>query len=319
MLTARSETEDYVEASNAQRGVAYVCRGCRQPVIFKSGRVRCPHFAHHPGSACAHGAQMSPEHLAAQVLLAKALRDRGVTVQLEAHMASLAGDRRIDVLASPEDRPEVRIAIEVQMSDLTIAAIDARTQSYQAEHVAPLWLRLYDFSKWIDAQRLRGRGTIWIEKHYARAWERWAYDHLGQFLWFMDSKTLRLWRGTFVNAHSYLESSTWYDSSGDEQSAGGYFKEITQWVELELQGPYRASELLLHRARVRGADGRQRLAAWFLAPGETRPPDGPQVRATIQLDPVHAYPYRKLEVKVDGAWRRANTQDAPANWRQIDG
>lgn len=317
MLTARSDEADYVEASDAARGLVYFCRGCRQPVIFKTGRVKCAHFAHYPGSQCAYGAKMSPEHLAAQMLLAKALRERGADVLLEAPMSSLAGDRRIDVLTSPKDRPDVRIAIEVQMSDITVELIDARTTSYQTENVAPLWLRLYDFGKWSDPQVLADRKTIWIEKHYLRAWERWAYDQLGASLWFMDAKTLLLWRGTFVPAQSYRDHSSWYDSNGDEQSAGGYFQDITQWVELELEGPFHASDLLLNRGWTIGADGKRRRVAWFLAPGEKMRPAEPRVRAVSGYDAAFHYrPFRRLETKVGEDWIRARLQEAPRDWRQ---
>ncbi|PZU47062.1 MAG: hypothetical protein DI568_10220 [Sphingomonas sp.] len=314
MLTACSDTKDYVEADEAERGESYRCRGCKQLVIFKAGRLRCPHFAHFPDSRCSYGAHMSPEHLEAQRLLATALRGRGVNVTLEYDLASLAGDRRIDVLASPPDKPKVRIAIEVQMSDITVDLIDARTTTYQTEKIAPLWLRLYNFGKWNTPKFLIDRRTIWIERHYLRAWERWAYEQLGRTIWFMDSGTLLLWRGTFVPAHSYREHSSWYDSDGDEQSAGGYFKDISQWVELELEGPYYATELMLKRRRVIGKDGRQRASADFLVPGELSPPVAPNVRAIFAID-ENDHEYRQVEVRMARAWMPARMRNAPENWR----
>lgn len=316
MLTAKTEGQNYVEAIGAARGIDYACRECSRPVIFKVGRVRVPHFAHHPGAECSYGALMSAEHLKAQQVLAEALRLREVGVELEAPILSLAGDRRADVLAWPRERPTARIAIEVQASGITVDLIDARTRSYGAEGVAPLWLRLYDFGKWADPQILAGRNTIWIEKHRLRSWGRWAYDHLGGRLWFMDSLTFRIWRATFVPAHSYNEVSTWFDPGGTEVSAGGDWRDIKAWVEMELEGPFSVADLRLMRGKVRGPDGKTRLAAWFLPPEEDGAPGEPSVRATfLKAHPPGYFVQRQIQIQLGEAWSRGAFRLAPTNWR----
>lgn len=262
---------------------------------------------------------MSPEHLKTQMILSEALRERGVEVELEAPMLSLAGDRRIDVLAFPKDKPTARVAIEVQASDITIELIEARTNSYQAENVAPLWLRLYDFGRWEAPRSLTQRNTIWIDKHYLCSWERWAYEQLGQSLWFVDSKTFLFWRGTFVQAHSYVPESSWFEPGGIEQSGGNYWKDITQWVELELEGPFLAKDLRLKRNKIRGKDGKTRISACFLAPGEDAPPLSPMVRAEMKINPrLQAYVNRELYVKVGAEWTKANLKEASEGWRSFN-
>lgn len=155
MLTARTDGEGYVEAAVARRGEGYRCRACGAPVIFKPGRVRTAHFAHRPAADCAFGGPMSAAHLVAQERVAAALRARGLVVELEAPLSGAGGDRRIDVLASPSGRPQARVAIEIQASDITAAAIEARSASYQALGVAPLWLRLLDFARFTTVQLCR--------------------------------------------------------------------------------------------------------------------------------------------------------------------
>jgi len=272
-------------------------------VVLKTGQVRVAHFAHKPDADCAFGAGMSLAHLTAQRRIAEALRARGVSAELEAFMPSLAGNRRIDVLAWPADRPAARIAIEVQASDLTPELIAARTRSYNAEGVAPLWLRLLDFGAFQRVQTLPHRGAVWIDKHRARAWERWAHDHLGGRLWFLDQGTFHAWRGTFVPAHSYRE-------------ANRDWREVTQWVELELDGPFALGDLRLNRGQVTGADKVRRLAAWFAAPDEpAAAPVGPPVR--VEFKPESRGVGRYLEVLVDGRWITGLVEGARSDWRTV--
>jgi competence protein CoiA len=317
VLTAKSKTADYVEASAGAREEAYFCRGCDESVIFKRGRIRIPYFSHRAGSQCAYGATMSLEHLTAQQVLADGIRSRGAHAELEVPMASLVGqDRRIDVLAWPAAKPNARIALEVQKSDITVELIDARTQCYLEAGIAPLWVRLYDFSKWEKPGLLKGRNTIWIDRHFVRSWERWAYEHLGGELWFMDSKSFALWRGTFLDAHSYKEQTSWFSSGGEEQSAGGYWQGISQWVELELEGPYRATDLRLKRFKARGPDKKLRVAATFLAPGEEEAPAETRIRVRFLADHP-SFTRREVQVKLGDGWIAASVQPAPEGWRDF--
>ncbi|MEN5053360.1 competence protein CoiA [Brevundimonas naejangsanensis] len=314
MLTARTDTTDYIEAAEAARGVTYVCRDCRAPVVLKKGALRIAHFAHRPDAICAFGSGMSLAHLAAQRQIAEALRSRGVGVQLEAILPSLAGDRRVDVLAWPPTRLTARVAVEVQASDITVEAITARTLSYQTEAVAPLWLRLYDFGRFEDVQALPHRGTVWIEGYRARAWERWVHDQLGGRMWILDEQTGMVWRAAFIRAHTYRELSTWYGPGGEEQWAGGDWREIVQWVDLELEGPFRLSDIALNRGQVVGADGQTRLAAWFVAQGQPDRPGEASVRRRFEHG-HHGIPNRVMEVSVDDRWIPAVVEEAPSDWR----
>jgi hypothetical protein len=315
VLTARTEAAAYVEAATARRGEAYACRVCGAPVTFKPGRVRAPHFAHRPDGACAQGGRMSAAHLRAQGLIARALRARGLTVELEAPLTGERGDRRIDVLAWPPDRAAARVAIEVQASDLTAAGIEARTASYQALAVAPLWLRLLDFGAFRAVQTLPFRGTVWIERYRARAWERWAHDHLGGRLWFMDSGTGRLWRGLFAPAHRGRERAAMFREAGEAPARAADWTQAIQWVDLELDGPFELCDMRLKRGAARGPDGASRRFAWFVAPGDTdaAPPFPPQVRARFTREPRGDS--RDLQVLIDGAWIPTPIDGAASDWR----
>ena len=315
MLTARSAEQPYVEAASARRGEAYVCRGCGAPVTFKSGTIRTPHFAHRPDAACAFGARMSLAHLSAQGQIARALRTRGLIVELEAPLTGEADDRRIDVLVWPPDRPAARVAIEVQASDLSAEAIAARTHSYQRLGVPPLWLRLLDFGTFPAVQTLPARGTIWIERYRARAWERWVHDHLGGRLWFMDAGAGRVWRGQFVPAHRFRERAAVSPGPGEVSTRGADWTEARRWVDLELDGPFQVEDLKLGRGEVKGADGQLRPVAWFVPPGEdqVRPPFPADLSAAFQAERRGSS--RDLRARAGGGWVTAITDGARSDWR----
>ncbi len=305
MLTARTDEIDYVEAVQARRGAAYRCRGCGAPVVLKSGQIRIAHFAHRPDAGCAFGSGMSLAHLTAQRLIADALRGRGLEAQLEAVLPSLVGDRRTDVLAWSPDQPKARVAVEVQASDLTVDEIAARTASYGDEGVAPLWLRLLDFAAFDRVQTLPHRGAVWLEAYRARAWERWAHDHLGGRLWLLDQGPWLAWRGTFVQAHT-------------NEAGASDWREVSQWVDLELEGPFALTDLRLARRVVRGPDGVRRLCAAFAPTGDS--PDAarePGVRARLLVDGRRTE--RDLQVRVDGRWIPALVEGARSDWRTVRG
>jgi competence protein CoiA len=320
VLTARAAAEPYVEAAQARRGEAYCCRICGAPVTFKPGRVRAAHFAHRADTACAFGARMSPAHLAAQARIAEALRARGLAVEMEAPLTAPGRDggedaRRIDVLTWPPDRPAARIAIEVQASDLTADAIEARTASYQAMEVAPLWLRLLDFGAFPAVQTLPFRGTVWIERYPAKAWERWIHDHLGGRVWFMDSGTGLVWRAQFAPAHRHRERGLLRNAGGETPGRGADWTLAARWVDLELDGPFDLAALRLRRGPVGGPDGQTRRFAWFVPPGEEslEPPFPPAIRAVFQ--PEARGETRHSQVQRNGDWIPASAEGARSDWR----
>jgi hypothetical protein len=317
LLTASSEAEPYVEAAAARRGEAYRCRQCGALVTFKPGRVRTAHFAHRPDAACAFGGPMSAAHLAAQNLIATALRARGLEVELEAPLPGALGDRRIDVLTWPPGRPAARIAIEVQASDLAEGLIEARTASYQAAGVAPLWLRLLDFGGFQTVQTLPFRRTVWIERYRAKAWERWAHDHLGGRLWFMDAGTGRLWRGLFVPAHRSRERALLRGAAGEAPGRGADWATASQWVDLDLDGPFDLADVRLGQGAAAGHDARRRRFAWFMPPGEVdvRPPFPAPV--TVQFRNERVGQSRELLVLADGRWTASITEGARSDWRTL--
>ncbi len=74
------ETNNYVLPSQALKGKSYTCAECHQRVIFRSGQVRIPHFAHFtPSTKCTFynlSAGESDAHKHAKLLLQKWFREK---------------------------------------------------------------------------------------------------------------------------------------------------------------------------------------------------------------------------------------------------
>ena len=63
------------------------------------------------------------------------------------------------------------------------------------------------------------------EKYTPKAWEKWFHAvYFGRvYFWIKDLTVVPV---HFQEYKTYVESSSWYDSSGNECSAGGYYKTL---------------------------------------------------------------------------------------------
>lgn len=159
MLTAARESDGLkVAAWEAKREDApFVCFCCRQTVRLKKGEIKAPHFAHVPPVTCEYGTGESEAHrLCKMALYEKLSSDPGVR---KCEMERDLGTVRPDVSAYIND---VAVAIEVQLSNLSLAKIQYRTIEYARKGIYVLWLPLY------TPQLKR-------ELYSPRPWERWLH------------------------------------------------------------------------------------------------------------------------------------------------
>jgi hypothetical protein len=168
--------------------------------------------------------------------------------------------------------------------------------------VAPLWLRLLDFGTFKAPQSLPLTAAVWIERYGAKAWERWAVDHLGGRLWFMDAGAGRLWRGQFVVAHRQRERAAMAAAAGEARARAADWTQVSRWVDLALDGPFDPAAMKLRRGAALGPDGMARRFAWFVPAGDEaeRPPFDATIRPRFQKEARGDS--RRLEVRVDGRW-----------------
>jgi hypothetical protein len=205
MLTAkRKMTGEPVTAYLAlQRHGPFVCSDCNEEVILKTGRKTVNHFAHANPLACKFATGESDEHRRCKMEIFRALQTaQGVrNVQIERPI----GMNRADVSAEIGGVP---VAIEVQLSALSLETIQERTIEYHREGVYVLWL--LQWTPALDSPR-----------YTPTLWEKWIHG-----LYFGSGY---YWReGLIVAQYSFephlktVRKRSWFSPDGKKLTAGGY-------------------------------------------------------------------------------------------------
>lgn len=159
MLTAQRQSDSLKiaawEADKAQR--PFLCHCCGQLVTLRRGGIRAPHFAHHPPVTCEYGTGESEEHRRAKLSIYESLltHPRVTKCEIERNLGTV----RPDVSAYIDDVP---VAIEVQLSGLSLERIKYRTAEYARRGIYVLWLPLYTEG-------------LTRELYQPRPWERWLH------------------------------------------------------------------------------------------------------------------------------------------------
>lgn len=120
-----------------------ICPGCKEPVIFKKGRIKLPHFAHKPHTKCF----SFSEGETAEHLMNKSFFHQWSGGQLEAYLPQLK--QRPDILVHS-------LAIEIQCSPLSFERYIERTKNYQKHGYQPWWLlgnKLLPQQRWGQLQK----------------------------------------------------------------------------------------------------------------------------------------------------------------------
>ncbi|HEX8070149.1 MAG TPA: competence protein CoiA family protein [Pyrinomonadaceae bacterium] len=163
MLTAIRESDGgKLAAWEAERGARpFVCPCCGGEVTLRRGPVIAPHFAHRPPVTCEYGAGESEAHRRCKLALYESLRaDPRVTkCELERDLGTV----RPDVSAYVGRVP---VAVEVQLSSLSLERIARRTSEYARKGVYVLWLPPYT-------------PALAADLYAPRPWELWLHAAYG--------------------------------------------------------------------------------------------------------------------------------------------
>jgi competence protein CoiA len=151
----------------------FLCPCCQSLVTLRKGDVKAAHFAHQPPVTCEYGVGESEDHRRCKIAIYEHLvRHPRVT---KCEMERNLGTVRPDVSAYINGVP---VAIEVQLSSLSLARISYRTAEYARKGIHVLWLPLYTR----DLNR---------ELYCPRPWERWLHAaYFGRVYYWLEGLSI---------------------------------------------------------------------------------------------------------------------------------
>jgi competence protein CoiA len=181
----------------------FFCPDCRDEVILKTGRRTVNHFAHLNPLACRYAENESDEHRHCKMEIFLAL-------QKEPHVRNVALERPLGT-----NRPDVSmeingvpVAIEVQISSLSLETITQRTIEYTRKGVYVLWL-------------LQWTPDLNVPRYTPRLWEKWIHAaYFGRVYYWIEGLTVASYH--FDPHFKSIPKKTWYSPKGKKMTAGGY-------------------------------------------------------------------------------------------------
>ncbi len=205
MLSAKRKSDGaIVNASfEKQSNGPFFCPVCGDPVILKVGTKRVSYFAHENPLACQYAKGESDAHRRCKLEIFESLQ-RTPHVQL-AELERPLGTVRPDVSAYIHGVP---VAIEVQISSLSVETIMRRTIEYHRKGIFVLWLLLWTPS--LESQR-----------YSPTLWEKWLHTcYFGRVYYWIGGLTVVSYH--FEPSLKSVPKKSWYSRDGEQMSGGGY-------------------------------------------------------------------------------------------------
>lgn len=183
----------------------FQCLDCNDPVILKTGTRRISHFAHENPVTCKFGEGESDTHRRCKLEIFRALKNQP-EVQAVA-MEYALGEVRPDVIARIRGR---QIAIEVQISCLSIHTIIQRTIEYARKGICVLWL-------------LPWRPGLDQKRYAPQIWEKWLHaTYFGRVYYWLNGLNVVSYH--FDPCLTPVPKQCWYSTKGQKMTADGYTK-----------------------------------------------------------------------------------------------
>lgn len=188
----------------------FCCLECGDPVILKAGRNRINHFAHENPLARHYAEAESDEHRRCKMEIYEALlRAQGVR---NVAMERALGEVRPDVSAYIKGVP---VAIEVQISSLSVETIMRRTIDYHRRGIYVLWL--LQWTPKLDAPR-----------YAPKLWEKWIHAaYFGRVYYWTAGLDVVSYH--FDPHHKTVPKKTWYSADGKQMTGGGYSRKSNRY------------------------------------------------------------------------------------------
>jgi competence protein CoiA len=205
MLSAKRKSDGQTVTAyfESKRNAPFVCLVCNEEVILKTGRNQVNHFAHANPIACKFAQGESDTHRQCKKEIYDALLQHpGVA---NASLERPLGIVRPDVSAYIYGVP---VAIEVQISSLSLETIQRRTIEYARNGIYVLWL--LQWTPELDAKRYR-----------PRPWEKWIHTaYFGRVYYWTGGLSVVSYH--FEPHFKSVPKKSWYSEEGEKMTGGGY-------------------------------------------------------------------------------------------------
>lgn len=217
MLTALSSINNqcYAWISEKSEG-PFFCKECEKEVILKKGLIKQHHFAHKPPKSCTFGDGETDVHYKAKKGIFEGLRShRNCTFcDLEKRVGTVIPDVFAIIGGN-------KVAIEIQKSKMTVEKAIERTKAFYKNNLSVIWVipNINELKIVTDKEE---------NKKITKA-SKWKI-----FFHSLAFGRIYIWsgNGSFVNVihfddfERYVQETSYYDSSGNEESHGGYYKKL---------------------------------------------------------------------------------------------
>lgn len=212
MLCAKRKSDGQIVTAylESKRNAPFLCPECSELVLLKTGKTRVNYFAHASQFPCRNGPSESDDHRRCKMEIYEALlRQPNVhKVRLEQPLGSV----RPDVCAYINDVP---VAIEVQISSLSLETITERTIEYARKGIYVLWL--LQWTPELDSKR-----------YSPRLWEKWIHAcYFGRVYYWIAGLTVACYE--FEPSLKSVPKTSWYSPKGNKMSGGGYTRRLKRY------------------------------------------------------------------------------------------
>ncbi|WP_421903021.1 competence protein CoiA [Maridesulfovibrio sp.] len=234
MLAALADRNDKkkIYATNASASNTYYCPNCKERVIPHLGRKVVHHYKHKPGCSCQYQGEKR-EHMQAKYAVYDALKQRGLNVEMEKFVQTLCpeGNRYADIyVKSPTG---VKVAIELQYSNITEGNILKRTIAYKNANTCVLWVQIAP--KRITDKLESRQKNCFVSKLSPTPLMRWL-DVVRPTAWLYEPISSTFWNFELTKHQLYKT-----DREGFE-----YPYSSKRWVDTSFTGPFDVTDLLIH-------------------------------------------------------------------------
>jgi competence protein CoiA len=205
MLSARRKSDGQTVPAyfESKANAPFACLKCGEEVILKTGRHKVSHFAHANPIVCKFAEGESETHRRCKMEIYESLLRQPLVS--DAALERPLGSVRPDVSAYFNGVP---VAIEVQISSLSIETIMRRTIEYHQKGIYVLWLLQWTTA--LDGQR-----------YTPKLWEKWVHAaYFGRVYYWLHGLSVVPYR--FEPSLKTVPKTTWYAEDGRKMTGGGY-------------------------------------------------------------------------------------------------